>query len=135
MVLTQVFRQKNQEFVDCLNELRVGKVSDRTAQLLAATSSGSSLQAGGGIEPTRLHSHNGDVDRANSLALSKLQQEVFEYHCKDTGSQAGLGQLANCQATEVIQLKVGAQVILLKNIDPANGLPAVFALGISTPSL
>ena len=31
-------------------------------------------------------------------------------------------QLKNCPATETISLKKGAQVILLKNIDPENGL-------------
>lgn len=66
--------------------------------------------------PTR-----GEVDKANTMRLNNLvgTSRVFEAH--DSGSIQDRAQrdrlLANCMAPPVIELKKGAQVMLIKNMD------------------
>ena len=54
------------------------------------------------------------------------------YTATDSGSQVFLGMLrAHCPARQHIQLKVGAQVVLVKTAAPAEGL-VNGALGVVT---
>ena len=75
------------------------------------------------IKPTLLECKNYSVDQANHRELAKLQGETHQFKSKDRAmTKAYEGQLKNCPATEAISLKKGAQVILLKNLDPEAGL-------------
>ena len=61
-----------------------------------------------------------DVDSSNNLRLSRLRGESKTFYAKDGGS-AGDEQrkklLDNFMAQEVLHLTIGAQVMLIKNID------------------
>ena len=55
--------------------------------------------------------------------LGKLPSEVVEYKAADEGSDDYLKQLQkHCQAPTILTLKVGAQVMLLKNLSVSTGL-------------
>ncbi|CAN0186807.1 unnamed protein product, partial [Hapterophycus canaliculatus] len=72
---------------------------------------------------TRLFSKNEDVDRLNVEELAKLQGEAEFYEATDSGDPTYLGQLQkHCAAGQTIELKVGAKVLLLKNLDSSSQL-------------
>lgn len=71
----------------------------------------------------RLFAYNESVDTYNMAALEKLPSESVEYKAIDEGSDVYLKQLQkNCQAPTSLILKVGAQVMLLKNLSVVTGL-------------
>ncbi|CAM9518427.1 unnamed protein product [Ectocarpus sp. 13 AM-2016] len=72
---------------------------------------------------TRLFSRNEDVDRLNVEELQKLQGRAELYEAEDNGDQMYLSQLQkHCAAGQTIKLKVGAKVLLLKNLDSSSQL-------------
>ena len=71
----------------------------------------------------RLFAYNESVDNYNMTALNKLPSEPVEYKANDEGRDIYLKQLQkNCQAPSILTLKVGAQVMLLKNLSVGTGL-------------
>eukprot|EP00752_Nemacystus_decipiens_P004875 g4437.t1 len=72
---------------------------------------------------TRLFSKNEDVDRLNVEELGKLQGHAEFYDATDSGDPMYLKQLQkHCAAGERIELKIGAKVLLLKNLDSSSQL-------------
>jgi ATP-dependent DNA helicase PIF1 len=67
-----------------------------------------------GIEPTELYPLRHQVDKSNQIRLDALQGEMVEFHAKDKGDKQ---KIASCLAPELIQLKMHAQVMLLRNMD------------------
>ena len=118
--LTRVFRQTDPVFVSCLNDLRRGVVTSETTATLQATAA-HTLEADG-VVPTRLYSHNVDVDRENAKQLATLLGPTVTYRANDDGTPVGRKALERCSAADVLALRVGAQVMLLKNVDVESGL-------------
>lgn len=73
------------------------------------------------LTATELFPTRQEVEKANSERLSLLQGHTFTFPAKDGGSIQEKSfrdkLLANCMAPELIILKKGAQVMLIKNID------------------
>jgi len=68
------------------------------------------------IGPTKLYSHNVDVNEENERELAKLPSEVYEYYMTDKGRERLVDTLKNgCLAPEVLRLKKGARVMFVKN--------------------
>ncbi len=113
--LDEQFRQKDGgEMVTILNEIRSGEVSERSRQLLDNRRGKATLE---GVQPTKLFTHNIDVDALNAEELEKLQS-VEEAHY-EMGSR-GHGPIVeilkkSCLAPERLRLKVGAYVMCVKN--------------------
>lgn len=117
--LTKVFRQEEAEFVRLLNELRTGRCTDLNwARLQACV--GRKLPCLNGVVPTKLHAMRNDVDSENAQALSRLPLPEHKYQAAEI--PVGTKYFDKCQAPEVLSLRVGAQVILVKNIDVRRGL-------------
>ena len=75
------------------------------------------------IIPTLLECRNRDVDKANEREMAKLPGEIHTFKSRDRAvNDAMKGQLKGCQAPPQLDLKIGAQVMLLKNIDLEKGL-------------
>mmetsp|Transcript_473 Transcript_473/g.1461 ORF Transcript_473/g.1461 Transcript_473/m.1461 type:complete len:490 (-) Transcript_473:264-1733(-) len=133
VLLTKVFRQKNPEFVNLLNEIRYGDGKMAIPALLQKCKR--PLPDMNGVRPTQLFSKNADVDRVNNTELQALQTESCCFMADDTvtvldNPDMGKGregvrleQLHNheffrvCLAPKQLYLKPGAQVMLLKNLD------------------
>ncbi|KAL0252570.1 hypothetical protein I308_101962 [Cryptococcus tetragattii IND107] len=116
--LTKVFRQKDQRFVDMLNEMRFGRLSNES--VIAFKSLARPLKFNDGIEPTALFPRREDVDRANLSRLNQLDTVGFTYHSIDGGSAESNQReklLSNFMAPKIIELKENAQVMLVKNLD------------------
>eukprot|EP01138_Halocafeteria_seosinensis_P010380 gb/GECG01010598.1/.p1 GENE.gb/GECG01010598.1/~~gb/GECG01010598.1/.p1 ORF type:complete len:215 (+),score=13.44 gb/GECG01010598.1/:1-645(+) len=117
IVLDQIFRQKDQAFVNILNEIRKGRVSEEAErQLQSAGKVVKQLrESNSDIKPTLLYALNRDVDRINETELQKCKGEEKAFVAKDTGQQPFVDQLKrNCTAPETLRLRIGAQVILLQ---------------------
>jgi ATP-dependent DNA helicase PIF1 len=114
--LTQVFRQRDADFAAVLNEMRLGKVTDQALQTFQALSR--PLAFNDGIEMTELFPTRAEVESANLTRLRALPGEVHHFTAVDTGDQAVRDRLLqHMMAPKTIELKVGAQVMLIKNID------------------
>jgi ATP-dependent DNA helicase PIF1 len=74
---------------------------------------------------TRLLTVNVDVDSVNEEHLAELDEEVHEYHMETHGGKNYVEQLQrSCLAPETLRLKLGAQVMCIKNAQDrryANG--------------
>ena len=120
-MLTQVFRQQDADFSTALNCIRMGEVSEETERMLRSRYQVSDPKPG--TRPVIVHSHNADVDRENDSLLGGLVGKIEEYVARDSGQAGALANLQkNCLAPGVLRLRKGAQVMLLKNIDPEIGL-------------
>lgn len=119
IVLQEVFRQKgDQQFIDMLNEMRRGIVSDETERELMKLSR--PLECPAGIVPTELYSTRLEVDNANNIKLNNLPGKSKLYESRDGGTlpPAPRAQmLTNFLAPQKLFLKEKAQVMCIKNFD------------------
>ncbi|CCG81646.1 putative Mitochondrial DNA helicase [Taphrina deformans PYCC 5710] len=117
--LTTVFRQKDEEFVEMLNQMRTGSLSARTISNFKELSR--PLNFNDGIIPTELFPTRNEVENANALRMRQLPGSIYSYEADDSGSILDTVQrtklLANCMAPARLDLKKGAQVMLIKNRD------------------
>lgn len=70
----------------------------------------------------RLYSRNRDVDALNTSRLSDLPGEVVAYHAHDSSPSFAVRLDSDTRAQRVLRLKVGAEVMLLQNLDCRAGL-------------
>ncbi|WVQ85854.1 hypothetical protein IAT38_008022 [Cryptococcus sp. DSM 104549] len=116
--LTKVFRQKDPRFVDMLNEMRFGRLSEESIAEFKKLAR--PLKYDDGIEPTVLFPRREDVDRANLSRLQQLKTEGYTYNSVDGGKSEPAQReklLSNFMAPKSIELKIDAQVMLIKNVD------------------
>jgi uncharacterized protein YpbB len=68
------------------------------------------------IKPTKLYTHNVNVDEINNIELSQIQSEEKIYEMISTGNDHLVDILKkSCLAHEKLKLKIGAEVICIKN--------------------
>jgi ATP-dependent exoDNAse (exonuclease V) alpha subunit len=110
--LSEQFRQKDDTVLSILNEIRSGEVSDNSRDLLMSRHNIKTSH----IEPTRLFTHNADVDSLNDDELEKVGAEEMVYEMESKGRDPLVMALKkSCLAPEVLRLKVGARVMCVKN--------------------
>jgi ATP-dependent DNA helicase PIF1 len=120
------YRQGNdQDFASILGRVRMGNVDQ--ALLDTLTKGGENKSSGDGIEQTRLYSKRVNVEQENT-SMTKLKQlpgEAHVFSAQDQGPAWALEEkkLSNWSNTPSnLSLKIGAQVVLLKNLDIQQGL-------------
>jgi ATP-dependent DNA helicase PIF1 len=129
--LDEIMRQKSGDFQDCLNNIRLG-ITDKKTRKILNSRMGVELKNNFGIKPTRLHSTNYSVNEVNTQELYKLAEtgvEFFEYNLEIQFYQGIKDKeiiiekyKKNCNAESCLQLCIGAQVMLLYNMDILEGL-------------
>lgn len=121
--LTQVVRQREELGLGLVNALRdstvnnKGKVQldEKWVELLDYLARPLKPRKDG-ILPTKLFCTNRDVDNDNDKELEKIEGEAHEYLAQDVGKDPWLQDMEkNCIAPRELRLKVGAQVMLIKN--------------------
>lgn len=145
VLLTRVHRQNDDVLVSLLRDVRTGDVG--AARRLAEVCGRPLAIAAGGVQPTQVFSRNADVDTLNASELTALlrgggtgeKPELVRLRSHDdvaplaepTGGldrKAALDRLRrseffrDCLAPAELQLCVGAQVMLLRNLDSEGGL-------------
>ncbi|TFY59772.1 hypothetical protein EVG20_g7664 [Dentipellis fragilis] len=116
--LTKVFRQKDQEFVDMLNEMRYGTLSQKSITKFRSLSRDIIYEDG--LGPTELFPRRNDVDSSNGVRMSRLRGQNKTYYATDGGTASEEQRkklLDNFMAPESLYLAVDAQVMLIKNLD------------------
>lgn len=102
-----------------LNEMREGRLTEASTQAFRKLSRPMKFEDA--LDATELFPTRQEVDKANTDRLNLLQGELFPYPARDGGSITDKSQrdrlLSNGLAPELITLKKGAQVMLIKNID------------------
>ena len=129
--LNKIYRQSDEEFAFELNCIRTGDDAQGALRRLQAECS-RPVQTADGIKPTRLFAKNIDVDRMNNIELGELPGEAHSFSANDSFKpvkahkevvKADNGSnFKQFSVGEQILLKKGAQVMLIKNLDPVNGL-------------
>ena len=129
--LTHIIRQKDKDFQECLNDIRIGEISTKSRQMLNSRI-GINLSNEYGIKPTKLYSTNNSVDYINNKELDVLANDNIDFYeyTMEILVYAGIKNpkysiekyKKNCNACENLQLCIGAQVMLLCNMDSENGL-------------
>ena len=111
--LDEQHRQSDRAFLRVLNDIRSGEVNEDTVEYLSERLN---KDPEGYTSPTRLFTHNADVDVINKTHLEELTGEAHEYFMVSRG---GLGLLEglrrSCLAPERLVLKKGAKVMFVKN--------------------
>jgi ATP-dependent DNA helicase PIF1 len=155
--LTQIQRQKNREFQEVLNSIRVGRITNKVKRALRSRLD-IKLENDLGIIPTQLYSMNIDVNTINNKELNLLQyrtgdeKKIFTMRWQLTSKKIqqtlisdyfGAGQkkqedfhTESDMSTSIVpeeyfemsngikklELLVGAQVVLISNLDQTRGL-------------
>jgi len=118
--LTIVKRQSDQSLVDILSRLRKGKCSEEDAEILKKTSSNQFSK--NGIVPTKLCTHTDDVSIINQRELGKCEGEIKRFVAADSDPNLAKFLDQHTAVDSSITLKLGAQVMLLKNLNVCGGL-------------
>ncbi len=109
--LTDQFRQSDNELNIILNEIRSGDVSNQSKAILYEAQHNKL-----GPSPTKLYSHNIDVDNINNEHLLELNSDLFTFKAKKKGNENLVKLLEkSVLAPSDLQLKIGAKVMFVKN--------------------
>ena len=109
--LTEQHRQSDNELNEILNEIRKGAVKEKSIAILKATASNTHE-----IEPTKLYSHNADVDRMNEEELAKIENTARIFKATKKGNDKLLEVFEKSLIVkDNLKLKIGAKVMFLKN--------------------
>lgn len=111
--LTEQYRQNDNKLNAILNEIRSGALSDKNYQVLKDASSNKLEMV---VEPTKLYTHNFDVDKINAEYLGKIPGLAKKFKAKTKGNRNLIETLKNSVlAGEELELKIGAKVMFVKN--------------------
>ncbi len=105
--LKQIFRQKDEDFKILLNAIRIGKHSETILTKLNERFTTDVPQSG----VITLAGHNEKVSKINHLKLESINSEERKYNAIITGDL----KEGSFPTEKNLRLKVGAQVMLLKN--------------------
>ena len=107
------FRQDDNRLIDVLDDIRKGDISQNTYRLLDSCHL---KELPIKHKPTRLYTHNIDVDRINNFELEKLDTPAKKYIYSSKGSKRHIEKIFNTSmVVEELTLKKGAIVIFIKN--------------------
>lgn len=111
--ITEQHRQEDEDFLRLLNEIRENAVSN-TVLLKLLERRGKDL--GTDITPTKLYTHNVDVDAINNFELAALEMEDHVYEMTYKGEEKLVkGLMDSCLAPSELHVKEGAVVMFVQN--------------------
>ncbi len=136
--LTEQHRQEDELLLSLLTSIRANDVEEEHFTLLSEQTD----IAYEGIEPTRLYTHNADVDAVNDAQLKSLPGMVRRYTMSGKGNKTMQASLMkSCLSPGVLELKEDAMVMCTKNnfeagyvngtigrvieFDPVEGVPII----------
>ena len=121
IILDKIFRQDDANFIKILQDLRFGKISPESR--IALESRLNADDDNSLIRPTILTTHNAKVEKINHDFLKKIPNEEIIHHAKFDGNAFKIEFFKkNCLASETLRLKVGAQVMMIKNTYQKEGI-------------
>lgn len=110
--LTEQHRQEDELLLGLLNSIRKNDVDESHYTLLSEQTD----IAYEGIEPTKLFTHNSDVDAMNLERLRELTTEGKTFKMESKGGKLLVeGLIKNCLSPQVLELRREAMVMCTKN--------------------
>ena len=111
--LDEQFRQTDDQLIKILNDIRSNKTDDKTLMSLESRRNAAVAKD---IEPTKLYTHNFDVDLVNDKKLQEISGGLRTYLMDSVGNKT-LAEILkkSCLAPEKLLLKKGAVVMFVKN--------------------
>ena len=118
LLLQKSFRQSDPEWLDILNEARIGSLSPTSMEKLESRVYDGTLD---NFDGTLLYTHNVDVDAYNLQKLNELPGRQMDFMFEWDGNYGKCCDLIkSLLAPEVLSLKIGAKVLL--TINDSDGL-------------
>ena len=110
--ITEQFRQDDELLLSLLGSIRKGEIEEEHYTLLREQVDISYAD----IEPTRLYTHNADVDAVNAAKLAELKGTAKTYKMSSRGNKIYQESLTRtCLSPSVLALKEEAMVMCTKN--------------------
>jgi len=110
--LTEQHRQEDELLSGLLHSIRAGEIEEEHFSLLKEQTD----IAFPDIEPTKLYTHNLDVDTVNSKKLSELSHSKRSFKMTGGGNKILQESLVrNCLSPNLLELKIDAMVMCTKN--------------------
>jgi len=139
--LTEQHRQEDELLLSLLSAIRANQVEEEHFTLLSEQTD----IAYEGVEPTRLYTHNIDVDTVNDTKLKEIKGQARRFTMSGKGNRIMQEVLIkNCLSPRVLELKMDALVMCTKNnfeagyvngtlgrvveFDPIEGVPIIETL-------
>lgn len=132
IILNTIVRQKNKQFANILNEIRIGEISEESLNYLKRFDNENNTID---EKSTKIYAINKNVNNENKRILDKLKGDIVEFECKDIITsndtkmsnelfikQPFMKKLLENEAPTVLKLKIGAEVMLTKNSKDNNKL-------------
>ncbi|GMH80337.1 hypothetical protein TL16_g08506, partial [Triparma laevis f. inornata] len=128
-ILKKVIRQNgDRKFVEILNNCRRGEPTAENLRLLNECHVSKKKLPNDGIEATKLYTTNANVDAENTKRLAQVKSPPMRFLAQDKVKKRGSSygwesamKMLEPKAAECLTLKIGAQVMCLKNY-PDKGL-------------
>lgn len=117
----EIFRQNDEKFIKILNNLRIGKIDEEDEENLRSRIKANDNNLS--IRPTILTSHNYKAEQINETELKKIPSQEQVYSAKYFGNDSKIELLKkNCLAQQSLRLKIGVQVMMIKNTYQKDGI-------------
>lgn len=111
--LDEQHRQEDQKMLKILNDIRGRSYDTETMSLILSREK---QPIKNDIAPTKLYTHNANVDAINNFELQKIKEEPKVFHMTSMGFDGLINTLKKgCLAPEILTLKKGAVVMFVKN--------------------
>lgn len=126
--ISEQFRQEDEMLLSLLSSIRRNDVEEEHFTLLSEQTEIGFAD----IEPTRLYTHNADVDEVNKQKLAGLTGYARKFAMSGKGSKSMQQSLSkNCLSPELLELKEDAMVMCTKNNFEAGYVNGTLARVIS----
>ena len=110
--LTEQHRQEDERLLGLLNSIRKNDVDESHYTLLSEQTDVGYTE----IEPTKLYTHNSDVDSMNTSRLKELNSQSVHFKMDTKGTKHIVESLIkNCLSPETLELRKEAMVMCTKN--------------------
>lgn len=121
VILNETFRQSDQKFVKILQNIRIGSLNKEACDALESRLN--AVDYNSIIRPTILTTHNIKVEQVNHEHLKKIPYPEINFQAQYQGENNKIEFFRkNCIAYETLKLKVGAQVMMIKNSFQKEGI-------------
>lgn len=111
--LTTQYRHQDKVFISILNKIRSNKAGRKELKLLKERLNKPIKDID---KPTKLYTHNFNVDLINRYELDRINKKEFVYNMNSVGSKKLVNFLRkSCLAPQKLRLKKGAIVMFVKN--------------------
>jgi ATP-dependent exoDNAse (exonuclease V) alpha subunit len=121
IILTEIFRQSDKKLINLLNNIRFGKITNEDKKILESRIK--IIDDNSAIRPTILTTHNAKVEMVNNNFLKKISAPIKQFTAEYSGDVFKIEFLKkNCLAYQQLTLKVGAQVMMIKNTLQKEGI-------------